>query len=1022
MAKSVKRGKRRPPSAPRVVDVPVPEPTPSGTGRRALTGWPMVVGWAAMLIFAFQACTHMVAAGDTWVAMACGRHFVHHGVNTVEPFSANSHKPGPTPEEIKTWPGWAQWIAHKVGLKVVKACHPTGWIDQNWLTQMMFYLMVPKSSYASGVNFTSNALVYWKFAIYILTILCVYYTGRLLGVNPALCAVFSCFALFAGRSFIDIRPAGFSNLLVAVFLLILVLTSYRNIRYIWLIVPVTVFWGNVHGGYIYVFIMLVPFVGLHLLSCFSKKTFHSIGRKGIYQVIEAGAVALLAVIVFNPFHLTNLTHTFIISISKYAARWRDVHEWQSAFDWDNRVGTSFPFVVLYILSIGLVVLWVFSRLLVPRLLKAPRNELEAQRKQYTIISTVFGLASLVLGTWVTFVSFSFLGLDIGSFFVCALFALILIWSIYKEVQFVTLLVPLVLLSLWSGQSLAGYGGRYIYPFVIIPAYIILYIVASLISKTIKYRLWHIIFVTGTALVSLVLMMWIFNPFKFERPIWYVPQYFDLERLVRPIYERNVGLSYAHLFNELYVANLLAVLVWVAIPYLRKLPVRLAKATGSLKAEGFRDGPAEETFQLPKIDLGIVAVAALTIYMAVRSRRFIPIAAITACPIVALLIEQIIRTFSAARNFHTQNRLSVSAMPRSVQWFCIVGGAAVVLWLGTVWALKFKCVYLDPWPSDPKLNSVFMRMTASDAKPFYAMKFVKDNKLAGDMFNYWTEGGFIAWGQTPDPKTGRTPLQLFMDGRAQAAYNVSTFDQWSTIMAGGEVTKEIYLRTEARGQSMTTADYTRIGQWMDQQMKAHNIWVVLMPAEVFATPDGGTSYYAIKGLEYNPDWRLVFFNRRQKLFVDVTTPRGKELFEGIFTGKTLYPNEYDRDLILARSYYLYFPDLTDRKKGFDYAVKAFDLEASPTPMLEIMAYGIKYIELRPEVEKVCEGYLQDFTDNKDKWAQQDGFRLKLEAARLACYHLKTVARSRRETEAANRYAVREDECLDEIDRLAASKRW
>jgi len=38
-----------------------------------------------------------------------------------------------------------------------------------------------------------------------------------------------------------------------------------------------------------------------------------------------------------------------------------------------------------------------------------------------------------------------------------------------------------------------------------------------------------------------------------------------------------------------------------------------------------------------------------------------------------------------------------------------------------------------------------------------------------MFNYWTEGGFIAWDRTR-PNTGKTPLQLFMDGRAQAAYD------------------------------------------------------------------------------------------------------------------------------------------------------------------------------------------------------------------------------------------------------------
>ena len=53
--------------------------------RHAFSGWPMIILFAGMLVFAFHACTHMVAAGDTWVAMACGRHFVNHGVDTVEP-------------------------------------------------------------------------------------------------------------------------------------------------------------------------------------------------------------------------------------------------------------------------------------------------------------------------------------------------------------------------------------------------------------------------------------------------------------------------------------------------------------------------------------------------------------------------------------------------------------------------------------------------------------------------------------------------------------------------------------------------------------------------------------------------------------------------------------------------------------------------------------------------------------------------------------------------------------------------
>ena len=201
--------------------------------RPALSGWPMILAWLAMLIFAIHASTHMVGAGDTWFAMACGRHFVSHGVDTVEPFSANSHKAGPSAEEIAKWPGWAKKIVDKVGIDATKYWNPTGWINQNWLTHVIFYLLTPKSTYDDGISFTSNALVYWKFVIYILTIICVYYTGRLLGANPALSAVFACFALFVGRSYFDIRPAGFSNLLVSVFLLILVLSTYRNILYIW---------------------------------------------------------------------------------------------------------------------------------------------------------------------------------------------------------------------------------------------------------------------------------------------------------------------------------------------------------------------------------------------------------------------------------------------------------------------------------------------------------------------------------------------------------------------------------------------------------------------------------------------------------------------------------------------------------------------------------------------------------------------------------------------------------------------
>jgi len=799
----------------------------------------------------------MVAAGDTWVAMACGRHFVNQGVDTVEPFSANSHKAGPTGKEIKTWPNWAQWIANKVGIETVKYWHPTGWVNQNWLTHVIFYSLIPQSSYADGVSFPSNALVYWKFAIYILTVICVYYTGRLLGVNPALCAVFSCFAMFTGRSFLDIRPAGFSNMLVAVFLLILVLATYRNVLYIWLVVPVTVFWCNVHGGYIYAFIMLVPFIGLHLLTncnrkwtailynvtawpflylvlskagltlptflffilvivldivlIFFKKNLVCIGWKGVYHTIVASFVAFLATVLFNPFHLTNLTHTFVISVSEHAARWRNIHEWRPAFEWTNPVGTAKPFLVMYIIA------W------------------------------------LALGAWA---------------------------------------VVLIRTSKSVGQQ----------------------------SKR----------------------------------------------------KRNTS-----------------------------------------------DG-----YQWPKIDISLMLIAAFTIYMAIRSRRFIPIAAIAACPIIAMFIDQLVRAISAVRNLRQNNRLIVSVVPYNLQLFFILAGAVAVLFFGTWWGLKFKRIYIDAWPRDPKLTSIFMRMTDSGQKPFNACKFIKDNKLKGKMFNYWTEGGFIAFGQEPDPNTGRTPLQLFMDGRAQAAYDRDAFDVWTAIMSGGMVTGQILARAQAREQSLTRADYVDIGQWMDEQLRERDVWVVLMPHATYTTPPRGeyyqkTSYHAIQGLERNSNWRLVFLNNKQKLFVDIRTPQGKALYDGIFNGKAIYPDEFHKNLIRAHSWLYYRPE---KKKGFDFAVQAFSLNESPAPMREIILVASGFAKIKPEVKKFCEGYIKKFTENEADWVEQDGFRERVEAARLACFYLGDVARKEGNTKLTNSYAAQEKKCLGELLRLAQSKRW
>jgi hypothetical protein len=1119
----------------------------------------MVLAWLAMIIFAFHSSTHMVGAGDTWVAMACGRHFLNQGVDTVEPFSANSHKAGPTEQDIAKWPEWAQKIAGMFGLETVKYWHPTGWVNQNWLTHVIFYWLTHESPIADTDILTPsfNQLVYWKIALYIITVICVYYTGRILGVNPALSAVFACFAMFVGRSFFDVRPAGFSNVLVAMFLLVLALTTYKNMLYIWLLVPLLVFWCNVHGGYIYAFMMLAPFVILHILIVvpkrwtvsfygilmwmvlylrffifirhlntmgeellrtenlfpsispthdwlllilfllaiasltlaavkkveiealyafhivaslilflwilsrffpslprqfgpqalkqfrgyvgtsqlffivtflglvglglvltFLKKKFVYLRPKAIYHTIGVGFVSFFAVIIFNPFHLTNLTHTVIISVSKHAKMWRTVNEWHPAFEWTNPVGTSFPFLVLYVLSIGLACLWLFSRLLKPKVLKAQSNEFEAQKKLFTNLSYIMGFAAAVLMCWATLISFSLLNLAATDFIICALFVGIIFLSIYRNVYFIALVIPLILLvvgfvdpdwikmlarSFNSPEMLRniprGYNGRYIYPFILLPAYVIVNIFASLLSKNVINKQKNIIFPAISAIVTIVLMVLMFNPFKFAKPIWHVTQFLNLQRLTRPVYETNVEVSYTNLFSAIYMLNIFSIIIWLIVPYLRKIFSQLPEKTAEQQSA--------ETYQLPKIDLAFIAVAVFTTYMAIQSRRFIPIAAFAACPVVAMFIDQMVRTISAARNFHSKNQLIVSPLSQQLRLFFIVLGAAAVLISGLVWGLKFKRVYLDAWPTDTKLNSVFMRMTASDAKPFYACKFIRDNNIKGKIFNYWTEGGFIAYGQNPDPNTGRTPLQLFMDGRAQAAYEPTAYKMWSDIMSGGPAVYEAKVAKKPN-------DYNKIGKWIDERLKGQNVWVVLMPTGQFETP-------FVKGLEYHTDWQIVFYNNKQKLFVDIKTPQGKRLFEGIFNGQNLYPDEFSRNLILAQTWFTFVQETNAKRQAFEFAKKAFALNQSQAPMRQIM-YATRFPELRKEAEDFCRDYFNQFEKNIKTWPNEDGYHHRIAAALNACSFLKEIAKRAGNTSLEQEYAQKMALYQNRRHLLLKRKRW
>jgi len=210
------------------------------------------------------------------------------------------------------------------------------------------------------------------------------------------------------------------------------------------------------------------------------------------------------------------------------------------------------------------------------------------------------------------------------------------------------------------------------------------------------------------------------------------------------------------------------------------------------------------------------------------------------------------------------------------------------------------------------------------------------------------------------------------------------------------------------------DYPEIGEWIDKQLKKHNVWVVLMPSAQFGKP-------FVRGLEHNSSWSLVFLNNKQKLFIDITTPQGRELFAGISNGKTLYPDDFSRNLIIA--HYLLLPGKgkATHKLGLDFAIKAFKLNPSQAPMQKIM-FAARFAELKPHVNAFCKDYFDNFTKNKNLYAKQNSYSHRIVAALVVSDYLQRVAKKQKNAKLVEYYATEKQEYENERKRVLKRKRW
>jgi hypothetical protein len=99
-----------------------------------------------------------------------------------------------------------------------------------------------------------------------------------------------------------------------------------------------------------------------------------------------------------------------------------------------------------------------------------------------------------------------------------------------------------------------------------------------------------------------------------------------------------------------------------------------------------------------------------------------------------------------------------------------------------------------------------------------------------------------------------------------------------------------------------------------------------------------------------------------------------------------------------------------------------MNPSSTPMMEILTFGMHFSELSDEVNTFCQTYFDEYIKNRDQWAKQDGHRLRVDAARLACLNLRSLARRQKNADLEAFYTVEENKCINEMIQMVQERRW
>ncbi len=319
--------------------------------------------WLGCVLLVITAGLHsadeIVGGGDTWVAMECGRF-------QVNPWAMNH--PGRT---------WQMKLLDKFGIHItnkdpysaasrayIPGDHDNfGWVNQNWLTHVMFYKM--KTAFGGdwrGPQKGELLIVIYKFLQAVLTALFAYWAARVLGAHPLLAGAAAAFGILISRSFVDLRANVSTIFFASIMIFLLALWRERRYRQLLWMIPVMILGSNVHGGFIYPIIIFWLVLGgylmMKLLHSSLPGRFVQVSGRGLRWLTVMAVVVTLIPGIFSPFGWENLIHPFLVATGSEGVVWRDVIEWKPIWD-SSGFGNEGPYIYFLTVSgIVFVVWWV----------------------------------------------------------------------------------------------------------------------------------------------------------------------------------------------------------------------------------------------------------------------------------------------------------------------------------------------------------------------------------------------------------------------------------------------------------------------------------------------------------------------------------------------------------------------------------------------------------------------------------------------------------------------------------------